>query len=88
MNFLYCGYGRAPNELYILESWKSEEATDRVRADPRFEKGFSALVDCCVEPMTLRLLSGLDRDRAIFDAFPVGPSEHHPGRDFPTTLFL
>ncbi|HEY3657605.1 MAG TPA: hypothetical protein VGL34_21725 [Steroidobacteraceae bacterium] len=88
MNFLYCGSGRNPNELYILESWKSEEATERVRADPRFGKGFAEMVDCCLEPMTLQLLSGLDGNRSIFDAFPAGPSEHHPNRGAPTTTFL
>lgn len=88
MNFLYCGSGRNPDELFILESWRSEEATERVRADPRFAKGFAEMIDCCVEPMTLQLLCGLDGNRSLFDAFPLGPSEHHPNQGSPTTTFL
>jgi|ERR1700731_466149 quinol monooxygenase YgiN len=87
-NFVLYGWGRNPNELFILESWKDERATNAVRAEPRFKQAVAVLIDCCSAPMTLQLLSGLEGDRSIFDAYPAGQSEHHPSSDTLATRFL
>jgi quinol monooxygenase YgiN len=87
-NFMFYGWGRNPNELFIVESWKDERATNAVRAEPRFKKAVTTLLDCCSAPMTLQLLSGLEGDRSIFDMYPAGASEHHPSGNAQATQFL
>jgi quinol monooxygenase YgiN len=87
-NFMYYGWGRDPNELFIIESWKDERATNAVRAELRFKKAVAELLDCCSAPMTMQLLSGLDGDRSIFDQYPAGPSAHHPTSESVASRFL
>jgi quinol monooxygenase YgiN len=87
-NFMFYGWGRNPNELFILESWKDERATNAVRAEPRFKEAVATLLSCCSAPMTLQLLSGLEGDRSIFEMYPAGPSEHHPSSESMVSQFL
>lgn len=86
-NFMFYGWGRNPNELFIIESWKDERATNAVRGEPRFKEAVAVLIECSAAPMTLQLLSGLEGDRSIFDMYPAGPSEHHPSGDSLVTQF-
>lgn len=87
-NFVYYGWGRDPNLFYAVESWKSEEATNAVRADPFFQKRVGELIDCCSAPMQLTILSGMRSDRSVFDLYPTGRSEFHPTTDKNTTVFV
>jgi quinol monooxygenase YgiN len=86
-NFVYYGWGRNPNEIYMIESWKSEQVTNKVRADPRFKEALTAMIECCTAPMRLQILSGLRSDRSVFDLYPAGPSEYHPSTDELVTRF-
>ncbi|WP_160299204.1 putative quinol monooxygenase [Sphingomonas sp. SRS2] len=87
-NFMFYGWARNPNELVLIESWKSQEATEQVRNTERFKEAIPKMIDCCSEPMTLQMLSGLESDRSIFDAFPAGASSHHPSSGELETQFL
>ena len=80
-NFAYYGWGRDPNQLFCVESWKSEEAMNLVRADPRFQDLVGKMILCCSAPMNLQILSGLEADRSVFDLYPEGKSERHPSAD-------
>jgi hypothetical protein len=46
-----------------VESRKSEEETNLVRADPRFQEFVGKTILCCSAPMNLQIFSGLNADR-------------------------
>lgn len=87
-NFVFYGWGRDPNQLIIMESWKSEEATNAVRARPIFQESLARMLDCCTEPMTVQIVTGLNSDRSVFDQYPAGKSHLHPSGEDVGSIFL
>jgi len=87
-NFVFYGWGREPDELIIMESWKSEEATNAVRAMPVFQEALATMLDCSSQPMTVQIVTGLDSDRSVFDLYPAGKSHFHPSGEDVGSIFL
>ena len=46
-NFCFYGFGRNPNEFVAIESWKSEDVVNGMRATDGFEQGFHGDDDLC-----------------------------------------
>ncbi|MGK2908221.1 MAG: putative quinol monooxygenase [Sphingobium sp.] len=87
-HFVYYGWGRDPNQLVVMESYRDEAVVTELRKDEGFKQAVRAMLDCCSAPMTMELLSGLDGDRSIFDLYPAGPSAVHPLDAGQQTVFL
>ena len=77
-NFVFYGFGRDPNLLVAIESYKNEDAVTAIRKTDAFKDLVSKMLDLCSEPMTMELFSGLEIDPAIFELYPAGPSAVHP----------
>jgi len=50
-NFCFYGFGRDPDEFVAIESWKSEDVVNALRATEEFKQGFTALMSCASAPM-------------------------------------
>jgi hypothetical protein len=52
-----------------------------LRDTAEFQRYNGAMLDCCDGAMIMEQYSGLDKDRAVFDAYPAGSSSvHRPGK--------
>ncbi|WP_176599173.1 MULTISPECIES: putative quinol monooxygenase [Sphingobium] len=74
--FAFQGWARDPNEFVVFASW-DEEVAQELRNVPEFQENNRKLLECCTEPVQMEWYSGMNKDRAIFDAFPVGTSSAH-----------
>lgn len=74
--FAFQGWARDPNEFVVFASWDEDVAME-LRGVPEFQEYNRKLLDCCTEPVQMEQFSGMNRDRSIFDAFPVGASSVH-----------
>ena len=77
-NFVFYGWGRDPNVMVAIESYRDEGLLAELRKNEMFQREVSRLLDCCTKPMSMELFSGLDIGRAIFNAYPAGDSKVHP----------
>jgi len=87
-HFVFYGFGRDPNVMVAIESYKNEEAVAAIRKTPEFKELVGKMLDLCSEPMTMELFNGLEIGREIFDMYPAGKSTVHPETDANHTLFL
>ena len=87
-NFVFYGFGRDPNVMVAIESYKNEAAVTAIRDTPRFKEFVSKMLDLCSEPMTMELFSGLEMGPDIFDMYPAGQSTVHPTTDQNHAVFL
>jgi quinol monooxygenase YgiN len=87
-HFVFYGWARNPNEFVAIESWKSEEVTNALRATDGFKQAVSALLACCSAPMTMQVFNGIEMPRTVFDTYPKGVSKVHPSVGKITTVFL
>lgn len=74
--FAFQGWARDPNEFVVVASWDEDVAME-LRGVPEFQEYNRKLLDCCSEPVQMEQFSGMNRDRSIFEAFPVGESTVH-----------
>ena len=86
-NFVYYGVGRNPNVMVAIESYHNEEAVAALRQTPGFKETVSRLLECCSEPMTMELFTGINGTREFFETYPAGKSKVHPS-DGLGTIFL
>jgi quinol monooxygenase YgiN len=87
-HFVYYGWGRDPNVMVAIESYKDESLLAQLRKSDVFQTQVAKLLDCCSEPMTMELFGGLEGDRSVFDIYAAGDSKVHPrGREV-GTVFL
>jgi quinol monooxygenase YgiN len=77
-HFVFYGFGRDPNVMVAIESYRNEEAVTAIRQTPEFKELVGRMLDLCSEPMTMELFSGLEIGREIFDMYPAGKSTVHP----------
>jgi quinol monooxygenase YgiN len=87
-NFVFYGFGRDPNVMVAVESYKDEAAVTAIRETPRFKELVAQLLDLCSEPMTMELFSGLEMGPEIFEMYPAGQSTVHPVTDRNHGIFL
>lgn len=87
-NCVFYGFGRNPNEFVAIESWKSEDTVNALRASEEFKKGFTALMSCVVAPMKLEIFRDWNDDASVFALYPVGESKLHPKVNGLATLFV
>jgi hypothetical protein len=87
-HFVFYGWGRNNNVLVAAESYKDEKVLAELRKSKVFQEKVSQLLDCCSEPMTMELFSGIDTDRSIFDLYAEGPSKVHPKGKSVGTVFI
>jgi len=87
-HFVFYGWGRDGNELVAIESYKDENLLAELRKSEVFQEKVAQLLDCCSEPMTMELFSGIDTDRSIFERYERGPSKVHPKGNQMGTVFL
>lgn len=87
-HFVFYGWGRDPNEFVAIESWKDDAVTDAIRETDLFKQAVAGLLACCDRPMEMQLYSGMAASRAIFDKFPLGPSQVHPRHGDIGALFV
>ena len=87
-NFVFYGFGRDPNVMVAIESYKDEAAVTAIRETPRFKELVAQLLDLCSEPMTMELFSGLEMGPEIFEMYPAGQSTVHPVTDHNHGIFL
>jgi len=87
-NFVFYGFGRDPNVMVAIESYKNEAAVTAIRDTPRFKEFVSQMLDLCSEPMTMELFSGLEMGPDIFDMYPAGQSTVHPVTEQNHGVFL
>jgi quinol monooxygenase YgiN len=76
-NFAFQGWARNPNQWVAIASWKSEEFLNEMRQTDWFKDCQLRMLDCCVEPMTMENISGMNEDRRVFDIQPPGSSKVH-----------
>lgn len=77
-NFVFYGFGRDPNVMVAIESYKNEGAVTALRETPVFQEFVGKMLDLCSAPMTMELFSGLNMGAEIFDMYPAGKSTVHP----------
>jgi len=77
-NFVFYGFGRDPNVLVAIESYKNEDAVAAIRQTDVFNDIVGKMLDLCSEPMTIENFSGLEMAPDIFDVYPAGKSTVHP----------
>jgi len=77
-HFVFYGFGRDPDVMVAIESYRNEEAVAAIRKTPEFKELVGKMLDLCSEPMTMELFNGLEAGRAIFDMHPAGVSTVHP----------
>lgn len=77
-NFVFYGFGRDPNILVAIESYKHEEAVTAIRQTDAFKDLVSQMLDLCSAPMTMELFSGLEMEPDIFEMYATGKSMVHP----------
>src|SRR5690606_27445413 len=87
-NFAFHGWGRNPNELVAVASWKSEDFVNRMRQQPWFKDTQLRMLECCTQPMVMEQLSGMDHDRSVFDLYPAGSSQVHMKTKTLDVIFL
>jgi quinol monooxygenase YgiN len=77
-NFVFYGFGRDPNVMVAIESYKNEEAVNAIRKTDAFKQLVSQMLDLCSGPMTMELFNGLEMGPDIFDVYAQGKSAVHP----------
>lgn len=77
-NFAFYGFGRDPNLMVAVESYRDEEAVKAIRQTPEFKELVSRMLELCSAPMSMELFHGLEMGPGIFDQYPAGPSTVHP----------
>lgn len=77
-NFVFYGFGRDPDTLVAIESYRNEAAVTAIRETEAFKDLVGKMLDLCSGPMTMELFNGLEMGREIFDMYPAGPSAVHP----------
>lgn len=78
-HFVFYGFGRDPNVLVAIESYKNEDAITAIRKTDVFKDLVSKMLDLCSEPMSMELFTGMEAvSRELFDIYPAGKSEVHP----------
>jgi quinol monooxygenase YgiN len=77
-NFCFYGFGRNPNEFVAIESWKSEDVVNGLRATDGFKQGFTALMTCAAAPMEMEVFRDWNDDTSVFEVYPRGESRVHP----------
>ncbi|SEJ18268.1 Quinol monooxygenase YgiN [Sphingobium sp. AP50] len=77
-NFVFYGFGRDPNVMVAIESYKNEEAVNAIRKTDAFKQLVSQMLDLCSGPMTMELFNGLEMGPDIFDVYAQGKSTVHP----------
>ena len=77
-NFCFYGFGRDPDEFVAIESWKSEDVVNALRATEQFKQGFAALMSCASAPMEMEVFRDWNDDASVFDVYPRGESRVHP----------
>jgi quinol monooxygenase YgiN len=87
-HFVYYGWGRDPNVMVAIESYKDESLLAELRKSGIFQVQVAKLLDCCSRPMTMELFSGLEGGRSVFDLYPAGESQVHPRGTAFGTVFL
>jgi quinol monooxygenase YgiN len=87
-HFVFYGWGRDPNELVAIESYRDEGLLAELRKTDAFQREVGRMLDCCSEPMIMELYSGLDADRSVFDLYPKGESQVHPKGAAQGTVFV
>jgi quinol monooxygenase YgiN len=87
-NFIFYGFGRDPNEFVAIESWKSEEVVNGLRASPEFKQAFAALMACAAAPMEMEIFRDWGDDASVFDIYPRGRSRVHDATGNPGVVFL
>lgn len=87
-NLVFYGFGRDPNEMIAIESYKDESAVAAIRQSPQFKEFVSKMLDLCSGPMTMELFNGFDIGREIFDQHPAGKSDVHPDTGKNHAVFL
>lgn len=86
-HFVFYGFGRDPNELVAIESWKNEATVNALRASEDFKKGFAILMNCASAPMEIEMFRDWTDDTSVFDVYPRGESKLHPKVNGLSTLF-
>jgi quinol monooxygenase YgiN len=87
-HFVFYGFGRDPNVLVAIESYKNEEAVTAIRKTDVFKELVGKMLDLCSGPMTMELFNGLEIGTDIFDMYPAGKSAVHPATEANHTAFL
>ena len=77
-HFVFYGFGRDPNVMVAIESYRNEEAVAAIRKTPEFKAFVGQMLDLCSEPMTMELFSGIEMGAEVFDLYPAGLSAVHP----------
>ena len=77
-HFVFYGFGRDPNVLVAIESYKSEDAVAAIRKTDAFAEIVAKMLDLCSAPMTIENFSGLDMAPDVFALYPAGKSAVHP----------
>ncbi|HUD90859.1 putative quinol monooxygenase [Sphingobium sp.] len=77
-NFVFYGFGRDPDILVAIESYRNEEAVNAIRQTDAFKQLVGQMLDLCSEPMTMELFNGLEMGPEIFDVYAQGRSTVHP----------
>lgn len=78
-HFAFHGWARDPNTWIVIAAWKNEEVLERLRKEPVWRDTSMRMLDCCTAPMIIEQFSGMKVDRSVFDIYPAGQSEVHPG---------
>jgi len=87
-HFVFYGFGRDPNVMVAIESYRNEDAVAAIRKTPEFKAFVGQMLDLCSEPMTMELFSGIEMGREIFDLHPAGQSTVHPQTAANHAVFL
>jgi len=87
-HFVFYGFGRDPNVMVAIESYRNEEAVAAIRETPEFKEFVGRMLDLCSEPMTMELFNGIEIGREIFDIHPAGISTVHPRTPENHAVFL
>lgn len=84
--FAFHGWGRDPNERFIVASW-DEDVVQELRRTEEFQRLNSAMIDCCDGPLIMEQFNGVLKDRSVFDIYPAGRSDaHRPGSNNPVVF--
>ena len=77
-HFVFYGFGRDPNVMVAIESYRNEDAVAAIRKTPEFKAFVGQMLDLCSEPMTMELFSGIEMGAEVFDLYPACLSAVHP----------
>jgi quinol monooxygenase YgiN len=77
-HFVFYGFGRDPDVMVAIESYRNEDAVAAIRETPEFKAFVGRMLDLCSAPMTMELFNGIEMGAEVFDLYPAGVSAVHP----------